>query len=171
MKNIILTGFMGTGKSTAGKLTADALNYDFVDTDEAIMLKAGQTVAQIFESQGEDAFRAMEHDLAVELSERSSLVISTGGKMMLDTENVRLLGRNGWIFCLTASPEEIIERISRDRTIKRPLLDVADPPRRIRELLGSRKKGYEKFMQIDTTSKTPEMICEKILSLFKSGIR
>ena len=94
---------MGTGKTTAGKLLSKELGYDFVDTDDLIMSRCGKTVALIFETEGENSFRSMERELAIELSEREKLVISTGGKMMLDSENCAVLKKNGRIFCSVLS--------------------------------------------------------------------
>src|SRR5262245_28128798 len=126
-RNIVLTGFMGTGKTTVGRLLAARLGYEFVDTDQVIVARHGE-IADIFRIRGEDAFRSIEGALATELASRERLVISTGGRMMLDPDNVAALGRNGLIFCLVAAPDEIFERISNDApAVERPLLAVADP--------------------------------------------
>src|SRR6187399_1176730 len=92
-RNIVLTGFMGTGKTTVGRLLAARLGYEFVDTDEAIVERHGE-IADIFRTRGEEAFRQIERQLAAELASRERLVISTGGRMMLDPDNVAALGRN-----------------------------------------------------------------------------
>ncbi|MBF0203422.1 MAG: shikimate kinase [Desulfamplus sp.] len=165
-QNIILTGFMGTGKTTVGKLLAKQLEYQFVDTDELIMSRCNQTIAQIFKIQGEAAFRKMEREIAMELSEQERNIISTGGKMMLDSINVEILGKKGKIFCLVANPDEIIARISGDKNIERPLLQVPDPAARIAELMKERKDGYAKFIQIDTTGLNPEEVCNTIIGKF-----
>ena len=107
--NIILTGFMATGKTTVGKLLADQMGYQFVDTDELIEERVGLTIAEIFQKKGEDAFRKMESDLAKELADKEGLVISTGGRFMLDPDNAEILIRHGLVFCLVATPEEILE--------------------------------------------------------------
>jgi shikimate kinase len=93
-RNIVLTGFMGTGKTTVGRLLADQLGYEFVDTDRVIEERHG-TIADLFRSVGEDGFRRIERELAAELADRVGLVISTGGRMMLDPQNVASLSRNG----------------------------------------------------------------------------
>ena len=120
--NIVLTGFMGTGKTTAGRLLAERLGMEFVDTDELLEERHGP-IAEIFETRGEAAFRELEHALAEELSDRRGVVISTGGRMMLDADNVTALSRTGRVFCLVATPDEIFDRVSSDadRTA-RPLL-------------------------------------------------
>ena len=116
-RNIVLTGFMGTGKTTVGRLLAQQLGYEFVDTDRVIEERHGK-IADLFRSVGEEGFRRIERDLATELADRERLVISTGGRMMLDPHNVASLSRNGRVFCLVATPDEIFDRVVND--------DVAD---------------------------------------------
>ncbi len=163
--NLILTGFMATGKTTIAKRLANQLNYEWIDTDEMIVQQTGLSVAQIFQKKGEPVFRALEKDLAQHLSTRQGLVISTGGGMLLNPENVSLLSQNGQIFCLTASPEEILRRISDDTHAKRPLLESPDPMNRIKTLLKQREEGYARFTQIDTSGKTPEQVVSLIMDL------
>ena len=93
-RNVVLTGFMGTGKTTVGRLLADELGYEFVDTDELIEQRHG-SIADLFATRGEEAFRELERDVAAELARRSGLVVSTGGRMMLDPANVRALSASG----------------------------------------------------------------------------
>ena len=121
-RNIVLTGFMGTGKTTVGRLLAEQLGYEFVDTDVVIEQRHGK-IADVFRSVGEEAFRNIERELAAELADRVRLVISTGGRMMLDPQNVANLSRNGRVFCLVATPDEIVDRVTNDPSpIERPLL-------------------------------------------------
>lgn len=168
--NLILTGFMGTGKSTVGRLLAEALSYRFVDTDQMIEDEAGCTIAEIFENEGEARFRAMERDTARRLGGKYQLVISTGGRMMLDKENVNLLSNSGFIYCLTATPEEILRRVSAAGNIEeRPLLAVPDPAARIQELLLARKEKYAAFPQIETENQTPEQVADLILAQYRAG--
>ena len=137
-RNIVLTGFMGTGKTTVGRLLAEQLGYEFVDTDQVIEQRHGK-VADIFREMGEETFRTIEREVASELADRRRLVISTGGRMMLDPRNVASLSRNGRIFCLVATPDAIFDRIAGDPSqIERPLLSVPDPRQRIVELLAER---------------------------------
>jgi len=163
-KNIILTGFMATGKTSVGRTLASQLGYDFVDTDQLIELKIGMTIAEFFKVKGEDAFRKMEADLARELADKNGLVIATGGRFMLDGDNAATLGKSGWVFCLVATPEEILERIENDGHV-RPLLQVANPLERIVELLQERKKGYEQFPQFVTSGKSPETVAEDLVRI------
>ncbi len=165
--NIILTGFMGTGKTTVGRLMAEKLNYEFIDTDVFIEERIGCTIAEYFRDQGEAAFRQQEANLAQELSKRKGLVISTGGRMMLDPANAAALSKTGRVFCLVATPEEILERVTGDSNV-RPLLQVANPLEHIVELLEQRKKGYRRFSQFTTSERNPHDIADE-LSEFVQG--
>jgi len=164
--NLILTGFMGTGKTTVGRLVAQKLGREFVDTDVIIEERHGP-IHEIFDRQGESAFRDIERALAQELGQRSGLVIATGGRMLLDPENVRVLSKNGRIFCLVATPEEIYDRVTGDPSrVKRPLLEVEDPKQRIVELLGERGPDYERFPQLTTDQIEPEVIAQELADLW-----
>ncbi|WP_022665789.1 3-dehydroquinate synthase [Desulfospira joergensenii] len=167
--NIILTGFMATGKTTVGKLLAKHLGYSFVDTDQLIVERSGMPVAEIFEKKGEPAFRKMESDLAEELGSKEGLVVSTGGGMMLDPQNASALSRKGQIFCLVATPEEIFDRVSRDTHAKRPLLETADPMLQVTELLKQREKGYGQFSQMRTSAKTPDEITSNLIGIIRAN--
>ena len=161
--NVVLTGFMGTGKSTVGRLLAERLEYDFVDTDAVIEERHGP-ISAIFAEHGEEAFREMEHDVATELAQRIGLVIATGGRMLLDERNAAALDTTGTIFCLTATVDELVERLTVDgEHEKRPLLASDDPGQRIADLLAERSEGYGRFDQVDTTAKTVEDIVSSIV--------
>jgi hydroxymethylglutaryl-CoA lyase len=162
--NIILTGFMGTGKTTVGRILARRLGYRFVDTDELIEKRQGCDVARIFREHGEAAFRAMEAGIARELAGRHGLVIATGGGLLLDEHNAAVLGRSGRIFCLTARPEEILERVGRPDGEVRPLLAVDDPLTAIRSLLARREATYAAFEAIETTGRRPEAVAAELLA-------
>ncbi len=166
--NIIITGFMGTGKTTVGKLLATQLGYDFVDTDELIVARSGQTVEEIFQEKGEAAFRKMEAAVARELAGKEGLVISTGGRTMLDPTNAAALSKSGRVFCLVARPEEIMERLARDPEIRRPLLDGPDPIARIVEIMREREKGYARFPQLVTSGKSPEELTTLLIEILQS---
>jgi len=167
-KNIILTGFMATGKTSVGRTLASQLGYDFVDTDQLIESRIGMTIAEFFQEKGETAFRQMESDLARELADRNGLVISTGGRFMLDGDNATTLGKSGRVFCLVATPEEILERAESDSHV-RPLLQVPNPLEHIVELLQQRKKGYGKFPQFVTSEKSPENVAEDLAGIIAGG--
>lgn len=168
-RNIVLTGFMGTGKTTIGKSLAVMLKREFIDTDVFIESRQGKTIPQIFEELGEAAFRKMEMEVAAELGQKEQLVISTGGRLLLEPANAEALGQTGEIYCLTASPETILERVGGDKLSTRPLLNVADPQKKIRDLLEQRQVGYGRFQNISTDGKQPEEIAGELLRLFEDS--
>jgi len=151
--NIILTGFMGTGKTTLGRHLAKVLGYDFVDTDEQIEAQTGQGITDIFARQGEAAFRQLETRLVENLAAKHELVIATGGGLVLNPLNVVLLEKSGLIVCLTAPPEDILARVSRQQHI-RPLLQQADPLAKINELLAQRPQPTRNFPSLKHRDKT-----------------
>ena len=164
-RNVVLTGFMGTGKTTVGRLLAAELGFELVDTDALIEERHGP-IAEIFASRGEAAFRSIEREIAGELAGRTGLVIATGGRMLLDPANAAVLGAQGRVFCLVAAPEEVYARVSADRTpVERPLLAVPDPRRRIEELMAERAAGYGQFRQIPTDGRTPADVAAAILAV------
>ncbi|MFC1532897.1 3-dehydroquinate synthase [Thermodesulfobacteriota bacterium] len=167
-KNIILTGFMATGKTTVGKLLAEQLGYEFVDTDELIEASSGKTIAEIFREKGEQAFRKMESDLARDLADKEGLVISTGGRLMLDSDNAEVLSRRGRVFCLVATPEEILERAEHDTGMRRPLLEVPNPIERIMELMQQREEGYGLFPQLVTSEKVPKVVTKNLFGIIQA---
>jgi len=159
---------MGTGKTTIGKLLAEKLNYTFVDTDHLIEEKYDISIPDYFKNYGEKNFRLQETEIAKELSNRQFLIIGTGGGMMINPINVSLLEKSGHIFCLTATAEEIYQRVSQDLGTSRPLLAGNDPMERITTLLEERRESYGKFTQINTTGKQPKDIANEIIHFNKS---
>ena len=145
--NVVLTGFMGTGKTTVGRILADLLGYEFVDTDDVIVERHGPIEA-IFSERGEEAFRELEREVARDLAGRDGLVISTGGRLMLDPVNASTLGARAHVFCLTATAETVAARVLDGPP--RPLLAGENPIARIRELLAERVTGYAQFEQLAT---------------------
>ena len=164
MKNIILVGFMGTGKSAVGRALAKKLKWPFIDLDERIEKEARCSVAQIFSTEGEAGFRQREAR-AVEKAAKTSLsVIATGGGVMLDQENVRLLKESGTVVCLTAQPEVIAQRTLASLP-SRPLLNGVgiSPRERIEELLKVRAPFYAQAdVVIDTSDKSTQDVVEEI---------
>jgi shikimate kinase len=161
--NVVLTGFMGTGKTTTGLLLAERLGYEFVDTDAMIEARHGP-IPDIFRDQGEAAFRRIEGEVAAELAEREGLVISTGGRMMVDTDNAAALAANGAVFCLTASVDTILARVTADDAMSgRPLLDTDDARGRIEQLLVERAAAYARFRQVDTNTRAPDAVADEII--------
>ncbi len=161
-KNIILTGFMGTGKSTLGRMLAGELGYEFIDTDQLIEERLDKTIAEFFRDEGETKFRNIEAKLAQELANRQELVIATGGGLMINPENVAALGRTGQILCLVATPEEILERISLQPGT-RPLLKDPNPLQKIIELLEQRATTYDKFTQVSTSNQSQKQLVAELL--------
>ena len=163
-RNIILTGFMGTGKSTLGRLLAERLQYRFIDTDVEIESRNGCSVATIFKEQGEAAFRTMESELVAELAQRRRLVIATGGGLVMNPANVERLSASGTIICLTAETGEILERVARQADV-RPLLQESDPRARVNELLRQREPVYAQFAQLSTTGRSPDSLVSTLLEM------
>jgi shikimate kinase len=166
VRNVVLTGFMGTGKSTVGRLVADRLGYEFVDTDVLIAERHGP-IGEIFRTAGEGAFRRYERELADELATTTRHVISTGGRLMLDAANARALGASGEVFCLTATLETVLARVTAaDVADERPLLAGPDVAERIEMLLAERADGYGRFTQISTDARTPADVADEIVRRF-----
>ena len=166
--NLVLTGFMGTGKTAVGRTAASLLQWEFVDTDAVIEDRHGP-IPEIFARDGESAFRAHEAGLAAELAERRELVISTGGGMLLDAAVADRLGATGRIFCLTASPATILDRVRADGISGRPLLDGPDPELRIAELLEARAEHYGRFEAVATEGRSIGEIVADVLDRFRNG--
>ncbi len=141
-KNIVLIGFMGTGKSTVGKILARSIGYRQIDIDQFIEEKEKRKIADIFEKDGEAVFRKLEKEMILWASQEKSSVITTGGGAVLDPENTQALAANGHIVALTASPDTIYQRVRRSG--HRPLLKTQDMLGEIRNLLQVRKPYYEK---------------------------
>ncbi len=162
MRNIVLIGFMGSGKSTIGRELNKNLGYTLIDTDHAIEKLAGKTIPKIFEQDGEEAFRKHETQLLEDmvLQKTTHHIISTGGGMAARTENKILLRQLGFVVWLSCSPEDILERTSRNKN--RPLLQCDDPMSVITKLLAERSPAYKKtaHMEITTTElKLSEISC------------
>lgn len=161
-ENVVLTGFMGTGKSEVGRLLATTLGLEWVDTDDLIESRHGP-VTEIFATNGEEAFRELEKAVAAELAERAGLVISTGGRLMLDPDNAAALGRGARVFCLTAGVTEVLRRVSLQDGPTRPLLAHHNPAERITELLRQRAAAYAEFEQVETDGKTVDEVVGAIV--------
>ena len=161
-RNVVLTGFMGTGKSTVGRALAARLGREFVDTDQIIEARHGP-IPTIFTEQGEDAFRRYERKVADDLAGRRLLVIATGGRTMVDAVNARRLGATGDVVCLVASLDTILERVVDDGAVAtRPLLRGDDVRARVADLLAERAVAYGAFHQIRTDGRTPDEVAVAI---------
>ena len=166
--NLVLTGFMGTGKTSLGKLLAEKLGRGFVDIDQKIEQDSGMTIPQIFEKYGEKYFRELEKNAVKEVAARKNLVIATGGGTVKDEENIRLLKESGVMVCLTTEPEEIFRRT--ERRGERPVLDAGAEDRlnTIKKLLAERQKFYAQAdYTVDTTDWSPLQIMNDICKHFR----
>lgn len=168
MKNIVLVGFMGTGKTTVGIELAERLGMVFLDMDEIIVEREGLTIPDIFERHGEDYFRLLERKVVKELAGRSGLVIATGGGIVLNSHNIDDFSCTGLVVCLSASPEAIINRVGSDAN--RPLLAGDDKMAKIMSILEKRQKLYDAIpFQIDTSGLSIETVADEIIE--KLGVR
>ena len=161
-KNIVLIGFMGTGKSSVGQRLAEKLKMAFIDMDREIEKITGLPINQIFRKHGEIRFRSEEKLLAQKLGHESNLVIATGGGVVLSQENIEALRENGILICLEASPEEILKRVKRKKA-SRPLIKKEYGEEEIKAMLEEREAFYAcTDFRINTNNKEPRAIVEEI---------
>ncbi len=163
---IVLTGFMGTGKTSVGREISRKLGYRFIDTDVLIEEREGCAISLIFKKKGENYFRKLEEDVVEVVSKEKNVVIATGGGVIKNSKNVENLRRKGIIVLLKASPEIILKRIMTEGG-KRPLLEVEEPLNEIKKLLKERMELYKQGdTSIDTDYITPEETAEEIIEEF-----
>ncbi|MBZ4665937.1 shikimate kinase [Mahella sp.] len=161
--NIYLTGFMGTGKTTAGKLLAEELNMDFVDTDEFIEQRMGMTVPGIFRIYGEAFFRQLEQNALISAAGRESVVVSTGGGMVLCSGNIDIMRRTGVIVCFEASVDTVMRNVGGGEG--RPLLKAGDVRRSITDLMDKRRELYHRAdIVVYIDNKTPQAVSDEIIA-------
>jgi shikimate kinase len=165
MVNLALVGFMGTGKSSVGRLAAEQLRFAFIDTDELIENEVGQSIQEIFAQQGEAAFRKYERDVVNALSTRRNTVIATGGGLVADPANLASLKSHALVVCLWASPETIWERVRAQS--HRPLLQTPDASAKIRELLERREPAYRQAdVLVHTGFRSAKEAAQQVLHQF-----
>ncbi|HEC69735.1 MAG TPA: shikimate kinase [Candidatus Omnitrophica bacterium] len=170
MANLYLLGFMGTGKTSVGRLLSQRLSWKFLDLDDLIEEREGLKIAEIFSQKGEPYFRDLETKILKEVAQKSKLIVACGGGVVLKEENLSLIENSGIGICLEASPEVIYERTK--KFTHRPLLNVVNPQGKIKELLEKRAKFYAKVKyHIDTSNLTVEEAVEKIEKLVKEKLR
>jgi shikimate kinase len=161
---IVLTGFMGTGKSAVGPILARKLKVSFIDTDCIIEERTGQPIEKIFRMHGEPFFRSLEKKVVAETAGEKNAVIAVGGGAILDPENLENLKKDGMLVSLFASSEEIKKRIAGDDS--RPLLKSGG--KTIENLLSQREPFYRKAdICVDTDGKEPEEVAEEIIKKLK----
>lgn len=164
MKNIVLIGFMGTGKTTIATALANRLNMRYVSTDDLIEKQEKRTINEIFRTDGEDRFSDIESGVIRAVSSQDGQVIDAGGGVVIREENISSLRSNGILICLTADIETIMARTKKYK--HRPLLNVEDPKRKIRDLLEKRVALYAKADHcIDTGKLTVKQAVEKIVEI------
>ena len=168
IQNLALIGFMGTGKTSVGRLVAEQLHFDYLDTDDLIEAGSGRTISDIFAREGEAAFRKMERLLVIELSERTKTVIATGGGLPVDPANLASLKQHALVVCLWASPEKIFERVGSQT--HRPLLNEPDPMAKIRALLAAREPFYRQAdVLINTEMRSIKEVAQQVVYQFRSA--
>ena len=164
MSNVILTGFMGTGKTTVGLEVARRLGRTFLDMDTEIEARAGKPIPRIFDEDGEPAFRKMEASLCKLLSRKRGMVIATGGGTLVDPANRTLMVASGTVICLSCHPDEILRRVH--GSSERPLLDVEDRRAETERLLAQRRDAYATIpWQIDTTGLSVDTVISRVMEI------
>ena len=175
MKNIVLVGFMGTGKTTVGRLIAQDLNRQFITTDDLIEKKAHMSINDIFEKKGEEGFRELEREVIKEISKDEDSIVDAGGGVVMNEDNVKDLKENGIIFCLNATPKEILRRTEKYK--HRPLLNrlkiatqIGNQLVEIKRLLKEREEYYKRAdYQIDTNGKSITEVSREIIEIYQNS--
>jgi shikimate kinase len=166
--NLALIGFMGAGKTSVGRLVAEQLHFDYLDTDDLIVSRAGRTIAEIFKTDGEPAFRALECQTVGELTSRTKTVIATGGGLPVNPANLASLKTHALVVCLWASPEKIWERVKGQT--HRPLLHDPDPQKKIRDLLAAREQFYKQAdVLVNTDIRSAREVAQQVVHHFRTA--
>ncbi len=168
--NVAIFGFMGVGKSSVGRLVAEALSMEFVDLDETIVVDIGMDIPAIFEKRGEKRFRELEKEATRMIASRDGVVIACGGGTVLDADNLEALRGNSRMILLTADPETILRRVEADGDT-RPLLSVEEKVEPIARLLGERMPRYLEAADkaVDTSGKTQAQVAREIIEYLREG--
>ena len=162
MKNVILTGFMGTGKSTVGQILAQRLGFRYADLDALIVERAGLPINDIFARYGEPHFRALETETIRDVISHEGVVVSTGGGAVISAVNRELLHAAGAMINLYATVEEVCDRLRDD--CERPLLKEGRSRERVSAMMAEREPFYaDADLRIDTTGKTVEDVVAEIV--------
>jgi shikimate kinase len=164
--NLALIGFMGSGKTSVARLAAEQLHFNYLDTDELIQTHTGRSIAEIFKTDGEAAFREMERKLVEDLAGTTKTVIATGGGLPVNPGNLASLKTHSLVICLWASPEKIWERVKNQS--HRPLLEEPDPQKKIRELLAVREQFYKQAdVLMNTEIRTVREMAHQVTHQFR----
>ena len=165
--NIYILGFMGTGKTVAGEQVARELNQQFIELDSLIEEEQKKKISQVFAEDGEAYFRSLEKQILEKISVGRDLVVSCGGGIVKDSQNIQIMKKTGVMICLSARPEVIL---ARTRSYShRPLLNVDNPKKRIRELLKTRAPFYAQAdYTIDTSDLDVFSIVKKVLEYVRT---
>ena len=166
-KNIVLCGFMGSGKSTVGKLQAEKMGRRLIDTDAYIVKKENMPISRIFAEKGEEYFRACETQVCKELSLLSGCIISTGGGTLLREENAAEIKKNGIVFLLDVDADAVLSRIGNDTS--RPLLQREDKETAVKTLMSQRIPLYNRAADYVVNAAVPPWhVCGRIIDIYNS---
>jgi shikimate kinase len=167
-RNLVLVGFMGSGKSSVGRILSSLTGFALVDTDTLVAQEAGQSIPEIFRRHGEERFRELETKVLQSLVGRIGLIVATGGGVVTIEENRKILTEIGTVVWLDASPEQLYQRVKHS---KRPLLQTDDPRRTVEELYRAREPLYRQVaaIHIDSGSLTHRQTAEAVLARFQQG--
>lgn len=162
-RNLVLVGFMGSGKSSVGRILSSLTGFALVDTDTLVAQEAGQSISAIFKQHGEEYFRALETKVLQSLVGRIGLIVATGGGVIIAEENRKLLAQIGPVVWLDASTEQLFQRV---KNSKRPLLQTDDPRQTVEELYRSREPLYRETaaIRIDSGNLTHRQTAEAVLA-------
>jgi shikimate kinase len=164
--NIALIGFMGTGKTSVGRIVADQLHFEYLDTDELIQSQTGRSITDIFARDGEPAFRALEQKIVAELASHAKTVIATGGGLPVNPKNLASLKSHALVVSLWSSPEKIWERVRHQS--HRPLLHDENPEAKIRELLAARAPFYKQAdVLLNTDLRSVREVAQQVVHQFR----
>ena len=164
MRSIVLTGFMGTGKTAVGHEVAQRLGRRFVDTDDLVVEKAGMPIAEIFERFGEAHFRALEREAIATACRIPGAIVATGGGAMMDPENRKQLAAAGPVICLDADVDTIVARVGADPG--RPMLGGGDVRARVQALLDARAVAYATASHhLDTSGRSVDEVADAVIAL------
>ena len=164
--NLALIGFMGTGKTSVGRLVAESLHFDYLDTDEMIQTATGRTITEFSQTTANRLSARSKKKSSRNLPSRAKTVIATGGGLPANPENLASLKTHALVVCLWASPEKIWERVKNQS--HRPLLHDANPQAKIRELLAAREPFYKQAdVLLNTELRSVREVAQQIVHQFR----